>query len=146
MTTRICRAEGEGRGEGGEKSTVRGGAQRGEEGTLRDRRWGREGGGGREWGRGEREPGRRRRRRRMPEEREREATAVCAPLSHETTTVHKSLSLVVQLREAVRDTIRKKKKKKITPRSERNKQKATQTLVVSIRFSPMCCIPRNKPR
>lgn len=47
---------------------------------------------------------RRKRRRRMPE-----ATAVCAPLSHQMTTVHKSLSLVVQLREAVRDTIKKKK-------------------------------------
>lgn len=101
-----CRRGG-GAGEGGEKGTVRGGAQRGEVGTLRDRRWGREGGGGRELGEGGRENlggggggGCQR--------REREATAVCAPLSHETTTVHKSLSLVVQLREAVRDTIRKK--------------------------------------
>lgn len=30
--------------------------------------------------------------------------------------------------------------------SRKTNTKATQTLVVSIRFSPMCCIPRNKPR
>lgn len=79
-------------------------------------------------GGGEREPGRRRRRR-MPEEREREATAVCAPLSHETTTVHKSLSLVVQLREAVRDTIRKKKKKKsLLEVKETNKKQHKRSL------------------
>lgn len=75
-----CRRGGAGRGEGGEKSTVRGGAQRGEEGTLRDRRWGREGGGGREWGRGEREPGRRRR---MPEERERGNCSLCSAFTRD---------------------------------------------------------------
>lgn len=64
---------------------------------------------------------------------------------HKMTTVHKSLNFWRALRKAVRNTIIKKNTTKSYISRKRN-TKATQTLVVSIRFSPMCCIPRNKPR
>lgn len=49
-------------------------------------------------------------------------------------------------RKTVRKTIVKKKNTTKSYISRKTNTKATQTLVVSIRFSPMCCIPRNKPR
>lgn len=74
------------------------------------------------------------------EETREKATAVCVLLAQD------DYSLQVTqfwraLRKTVRNIIIKNTRKSYISR----KTKATQTLVVSIRFSPMCCIPRNKP-
>lgn len=70
-------------------------------------------------------------------------TAVCVRLSQDDYS-----SQVTQvwraLRKTVRNTIVKKTTKSYISRKHISKQH--KTLVVSIRFSPMCGIPRNKPR